>query len=47
MKLGLPPKLVEKTSLGPSYFPFVNFLFPVTRLMPYYAETGRSRSLIA
>jgi hypothetical protein len=43
MKLSLPPKLVEKlVCLGPSYFPFVKFSFPVTRLMPYYAETGRS-----
>jgi hypothetical protein len=33
----------ETTSLGPSYF----HSFPVPRLMPYYAETGRSRLLIA
>jgi len=41
----LPLKLVGKNycSLGPSNFPFVKFSFPVTRLMPYYAETGRSR----
>jgi hypothetical protein len=42
MKLGLPPKLVEKTSLGASYF-----VFPDTHLMPYYAKMGRSRPLIA
>jgi hypothetical protein len=35
-----------KTSLGPN-FPFVKFSFPVMRFMPYYAETGRSRPLIA
>jgi hypothetical protein len=40
-------KIGGKTSLGPSYFPFVKLSFPVTRLMPYYAETGRSRPLIA
>ncbi len=40
-------KLVEKTSLGSQLFPFVKFSFPVTRLMPYYAETGCSRPLIA
>jgi hypothetical protein len=39
-------KIGGKTSLGPSYFLFVKFSFPVTRLMPYYAETGRSRPLI-
>jgi hypothetical protein len=47
MKLSLPPKLVGKTRLGPSYFLFVKFSIPVTRLMPYYAEAGRSRPLIA
>jgi len=36
-------KFGGKTSLGPSYFPFVKFSFPVTRLMPYYADTGWSR----
>jgi len=49
MKLSLPPKLVEKTSLGlgPSYyFLLLKFSFLVTRLMAYYAETGRSRPLI-
>jgi hypothetical protein len=36
-------KIGGKTSLGPSYlFCFVNFSFPVTCLMPYYAETGCS-----
>jgi hypothetical protein len=43
MKLSLPPKLVEKTSLGPHYLAFVKFSFPVTCLMmPSYVETGRS-----
>jgi hypothetical protein len=36
MKLSLPPKLVEKL-----------VWVPVTCLIPYYAETGRSRPLIA
>jgi hypothetical protein len=36
-----------KTSLGPSNFLFVKFSFPVTHSMPYYAETGHSRPLIA
>ncbi len=41
-------KIGGKTSLGPKLFCFVKFsLFPVTRLMPYYAETGHSRPLIA
>jgi hypothetical protein len=40
-------KIGGKTSLGPSYFLLVKFSFPVPRLMPYYAETGRSRHLIA
>jgi hypothetical protein len=39
-KLSLPPKFGGKTSLGSQLFPFVKFSFPVTRLMPYYAETG-------
>ncbi len=39
-------KIGGKTSLGPN-FPFVKFSFPVMRFMPYYAETGRSRPLIA
>jgi hypothetical protein len=45
----LPPDLVEKTSFG-SYSYIVlkkSSLFSVTRLMPYYAETGHSRPLIA
>jgi len=40
-------KIGGKTSFGFQLFPFVNFSFPVTRLMPYYAETGRFRPLIA
>jgi hypothetical protein len=40
-------KIGGKTSLGPGYFLFVKFSFPVMHLMPYYAETGRSRPLIA
>jgi hypothetical protein len=35
------------SNLGPSYFSFVNYSIPVPRLMPYYAETGCSRPLIA
>jgi hypothetical protein len=35
-------KIDEKTSLGPNYFCFVKFSFPVTHLMPYYAKTGCS-----
>jgi len=35
-------KIGEKTSLTPPLFPFAKFSFPVTHLMPYYAETGRS-----
>jgi hypothetical protein len=34
-------KIGGKTSLAPSYY-FISF--PVTRLMPYYAETGQSLS---
>jgi hypothetical protein len=30
-----------KTSFESQLFPFVKFSFPVTHLMPYYAETGR------
>jgi len=40
-------KIGGKTSLGPSYFLFVKFSFPVMCLMPYYAETDCSRPLIA
>jgi hypothetical protein len=32
---------------GSQLFPVVKISLPVTRLMPYYAETGRSRPLIA
>jgi hypothetical protein len=35
-------KIDGKASLGPSYLVFVKFSFPVTHLMPYYAETGCS-----
>jgi hypothetical protein len=48
MKLSLPPKLVEKKLVWVSViFRFCKISFPVTHLMPYYAETGRSRPLIA
>ncbi len=40
-------KIAGKTSLGPCYFDFVKVSFPVTRLVPYYAETDRSHPLIA
>jgi hypothetical protein len=46
MKLSLPPTLVEKLV----WLPVVSFCkisFPVTHLMPSYAETGHSRPLIA
>jgi hypothetical protein len=46
MKLSSAPKLVEKKLVfGPQLFRFFVFgkiSFPVTHLMPYYAETGRS-----
>jgi len=35
-------KFVGKNSLDCSYFGFVKFSFPVTGLLPCYAETGRS-----
>jgi hypothetical protein len=35
-------KFVGKNSLDRSYFGFVKFSFPVTSLLPCYAETGRS-----
>ncbi len=35
-----------KNQFGSQLFPFVKFSFPITRLMPYYAETGRSYPLI-
>ncbi len=37
----------DETQFGSQLFPFLKFSFPVTRLMPYYAETGRSHPLIA
>ncbi len=46
MKLSLPPKLVEKL-VWVSVISFCKISFPVKRLMPYYAETSRSRPLIA
>jgi hypothetical protein len=47
MKLNLPPKLVEKLRLGPSYlFRFVKNFIPSYALMLCYAETGCSRPLI-
>jgi hypothetical protein len=46
IKLSLPPKLVEKLVWVPVIL-FCKISFPVTHLMPYYAETGRSRPLIA
>jgi hypothetical protein len=48
MKLSLPPNLVEKLVWVPVIsFRKISFSIPVTRLMPYYAEAGRSRPLIA
>jgi hypothetical protein len=38
-------KIGVKTSLSPNYS-FCKISFPVTVLMPYYAETGCSRPLI-
>jgi hypothetical protein len=46
MKLNLLPKLVEKLVWVP-VLSFCKISFPVTHLMPYYAETGRSRPLIS
>ncbi len=46
MKLSLPPKLVEKL-VWVLVISFCKVSFPVKHLMPYYAETGRSRLLIA
>jgi len=40
-------KIGGKTRFGSQLFPFVKFSFSVTLLMPYYAEIGRSRPLIA
>jgi hypothetical protein len=39
-------KIGKKTFVSQS-LPFVKFSFPVTRLMPYYAEIGRPRPFIA
>jgi hypothetical protein len=39
-------KIGAKTSLGPRYFVFVKFSFPVAHSMSYYAETGRPPPLI-
>jgi len=41
MKLSLPPKLVGKLVWVPD-ISFCKISFPVTHLMPYYAETSRS-----
>jgi hypothetical protein len=46
IKLSLPPKLVEKL-VRVSIISFCKISFPVTHLMPYYAETGRSQPLIS
>jgi hypothetical protein len=46
MKLSLPPNLVENLIWVPVIW-FCKISFPVTRLMPYYAETHCSRPLIA
>jgi hypothetical protein len=46
MKLSLPPKLVEKLVWVP-VISFCQISFPVKHLMPYDAETGRSRPPIA
>jgi hypothetical protein len=39
-------KIGGKISLGSQLFGFVKFSFPITCLMPYYAEIGHSRPLI-
>ncbi len=44
MKLSLPPKLVEKL-VCVRVISFCKISIPITCLMPYYAETGRSRPL--
>ncbi len=46
MKLSLPPKLMEKL-VWVLAISFCKISFPVMHLMPYYAETGDSRPLIA
>ncbi len=40
-------KIGGKTSFGVLVVSFCKISFPVTHLMPYYAETGDSRPLIA
>jgi hypothetical protein len=44
-QLSLLPKLVEKL-VWVSVISFCKISFPVTHLMPYYVETGRSHPLI-
>jgi hypothetical protein len=39
-------KIGGKTSFNSPLFPFAKFSFPVTHLMPYYAETGHSCPLV-
>jgi hypothetical protein len=39
-------KIGRKISLGAQIFGFVKFSFPITCLIPYYAEIGHSRPLI-
>ncbi len=46
MKLSFSPKLVENLVWVP-VISFCKISFPIARLMPYYAETGRSNPLIA
>ncbi len=46
MKLGLPPKLVEEL-VWVSVISFYTISFSIKHLMPYHAQTGRSRPLIA
>jgi hypothetical protein len=46
MKLSLPPKLVEKLVWVPVILHCTIFIPSVMRLMPYYAETSRSRPTI-
>jgi hypothetical protein len=47
MKPSLPSKLVEKLVWVPVISFSKKVSFPVTHLMASYAETGRSRPLIA
>ncbi len=42
MKTQCTTKIGGKFSLDPSYFVFKKISFPVTYLMHYYTETGRS-----